>query len=66
MSYERYVVAAYAVFVALLAWDYVSPRLQLARQRRAARLLAARRRAPAGRDAPLARDLPAEDPLSGN
>ncbi len=56
MSYERYVVAAYAVFVALLAWDYVSPRLQVMRQLRAARLLAARRRAPVDRNAPLSRD----------
>ena len=56
MSYERYVVAAYAVFVALLAWDYVSPRLQVMRELRAARRLAARRRTPADRNAPLTRD----------
>ncbi|MGN6112662.1 MAG: heme exporter protein CcmD, partial [Luteimonas sp.] len=39
MSYQGYVVAAYAVFAVLLAWDYVAPRLQLVRQLRAARLL---------------------------
>jgi heme exporter protein D len=66
VSYQGYVVAAYAVFVVLLAWDYAAPRLQLMRQLRAARLLAARRRAPTGRGAPLSRDLPADDPLSGN
>ncbi len=61
MSYQGYVVAAYAVFALLLAWDYVAPRLQLGRELRAARLLAARRRAPADRGAPLARDLPPEE-----
>jgi heme exporter protein D len=66
MSYQGYVVAAYAVFAGLLAWDYVAPRLQVARELRAARLRAARRRAPADRNAPLARDVPADDPLSGN
>ena len=59
MSYQGYVIAAYAVFALLLAWDYVSPRLQVMRELRAARLLAARRRTPADRHAPLARDLPA-------
>jgi heme exporter protein D len=66
MTYQGYVIAAYAVFVVLLAWDYVSPRLQLSRERRAAHLRAARRRAPVDRNAPLARDVPADDPLSGN
>lgn len=56
MSYLSYVVAAYAVFVALLAWDYIAPRLQVTRQLRAARLLAARRSAPADRHAPLTRE----------
>ena len=56
MSYQGYVIAAYAVFVALLAWDYVAPRLQVMRQLRAARLLAARRRVPTDRNAPLTRD----------
>jgi hypothetical protein len=29
-----YVTAAYSVFVAVLAWDYLAPRLRLARIRR--------------------------------
>lgn len=66
MSYQAYVVAAYAVFAILLAWDYVAPRLQVMRQLRAARQLAARRRAPVDRNAPLSRDLPANEPLSGD
>ena len=66
MNYQGYVVAAYAVFGLLLAWDYVAPRLQVMRQLRAARLLAARRRAPVDRNAPLARDGATEDPLSRN
>jgi heme exporter protein D len=48
MSYERYVIAAYAVFAVVLAWDFVVPRLQLRQQLRAARLRASRR---ASRDA---------------
>ncbi|WP_242107820.1 heme exporter protein CcmD [Luteimonas aquatica] len=43
MSYLHYVVAAYLVFVAVMAWDWLAPRLQIRRQLRAARLLAARR-----------------------
>lgn len=35
MSYLGYVVAAYAVFALFLAWDFLAPRLQLARTRRA-------------------------------
>lgn len=48
MSYSEYVIAAYAVFAAVLAWDYLAPRLAIARQLRAARRLAARK---AGRPA---------------
>ncbi len=57
MSYVEYVVAAYAVFVAVLAWDFVAPRVRIAQTLRAARLLAARRRAAAGApaDAELSR-----------
>ena len=57
MSYQAYVVAAYAVFAAVLLWDYLVPRLQLRQQLRAARLRAARPR-PAAPDtyAPLSRD----------
>ena len=36
MSYQNYVIAAYAVFVLVLGWDFVSTRLQIARQLRAA------------------------------
>ena len=42
MSYQGYVIAAYAVFVVVLLWDWLSPRLQVRAQLRAARLRAAR------------------------
>lgn len=42
MSYLSYVVAAYAVFALVLAWDFAVPRLQARRQLRAARQRAAR------------------------
>ncbi|MCJ0824965.1 heme exporter protein CcmD [Luteimonas sp. 50] len=42
MSYQDYVIAAYAVFAVVLAWDFVAPRLQLRRELRAARLRAQR------------------------
>ena len=35
MSYREYVIAAYAVFAAMLVWDYAAPRLAIARQLRA-------------------------------
>ena len=34
MSYLEYVIGAYAVFALFLAWDFVVPRLRLARARR--------------------------------
>ena len=43
MNYLPYVIAAFAVFAVVLAWDYVAPRLQVRQQLRAARLRAARR-----------------------
>jgi heme exporter protein CcmD len=46
MTYLGYVIAAYAVFAVVLAWDFLAPRLAIARQLRAARRLAARRAAP--------------------
>ncbi len=49
MTYLEYVVAAYAVFATVLLWDFVVPRIRIARLRRAIRLLAGRqsaRRAP--------------------
>lgn len=51
MSYREYVIAAYAIFALMLAWDYVAPRLAIARQLRAARRLAARKAARPDRDA---------------
>ena len=45
MSYLEYVIAAYAVFVAVLLWDFVSPRIRIARLLRAIRVLASREQA---------------------
>ena len=42
MSYQQYVMAAYGVFVAVMAWDFFAPRFQLRAQVRAATLRAAR------------------------
>jgi heme exporter protein D len=57
MSYEAYVVAAYSVFVVVLLWDFVAPRLQLRQQLRAARMRVARTRAAgADRNIPLSRN----------
>jgi heme exporter protein D len=42
MTYVNYLIAAYAVFVIVLGWDYVATRLQIRRQLRNARLRAAR------------------------
>ena len=42
MSYLNYVIGAYAVFVAVLLWDFVVPHLQIRRELRAARLRKAR------------------------
>ncbi len=38
MTYQSYVIAAYAVFVVVLLWDFVAPRIQIAQLLRAARL----------------------------
>ena len=57
MTYLTYVVAAYAVFAAVLLWDYVSPRLQLRQQLRVGRLRGARQSVRANDSrAPLRRD----------
>jgi heme exporter protein D len=58
MSYRGYVIAAYAVFVVVLLWDLVAPRLQVRQQLRAAKLRAARttQAAPTHPDLPLTRD----------
>lgn len=42
MSYLNYLIAAYAVFVVVLGWDYLATRLQIRRELRNARLRAAR------------------------
>jgi hypothetical protein len=34
MNYLEYVIGAYAVFAAFLAWDFLVPRLRLAKARR--------------------------------
>ena len=38
MSYRNYVIAAYAVFAAMLLWDFLAPKLQLSQALRAIRL----------------------------
>ena len=57
MSYAGYVIAAYAVFAVVLAWDFIAPKLQLRAQLRAAKLRAAREAAAKSKDAgsPLSR-----------
>ena len=42
MSYQNYVIGAYAVFAVILLWDFVVPRLQISRELRAAKLRKAR------------------------
>ena len=38
MSYRNYVIAAYAVFAAMLLWEFLAPKLQLSQALRAIRL----------------------------
>jgi heme exporter protein D len=45
MSYLNYLIAAYAVFVIVLGWDFVATQLQIRRQIRNARQRAARQAA---------------------
>jgi heme exporter protein D len=42
MSYLEYVVAAYAVFAVILTWDFIAPKLKIARVLRDVRLRAKR------------------------
>jgi heme exporter protein D len=42
VSYAPYLIAAYAVFVLVLAWDYLATRWQIRRELRNARLRASR------------------------
>jgi heme exporter protein D len=51
MTYQNYVIGAYAVFAAVLAWDFVAPRLRLARVRRQILLRGKRDAARAGGNA---------------
>jgi heme exporter protein D len=55
MSYAAYVIAAYGVFVVVLLWDFVAPRIRTRQVLRAVRLLAARRQA--ARNAPSPQEL---------
>ncbi len=45
MNYLAYVIAAYAVFIIVMLWDWLSPRLQIRRALRTARQQARRRAA---------------------
>lgn len=45
MSYQGYVIAAYAVFAIVLGWDFIATRLQIRRELRAAHRRAARQAA---------------------
>ena len=58
MSYREYVIAAYAVFAAMLLWDWLVPTLQIRAALRAATRRLARRQAPAAppTDHPLSRE----------
>ncbi|PJK04248.1 heme exporter protein CcmD [Lysobacteraceae bacterium NML71-0210] len=47
MSYREYVIAAYLVFAIAMLWDWLLPKLQIARALRAARQQARRRAAQA-------------------
>ncbi|GAA5072374.1 heme exporter protein CcmD [Lysobacter panacisoli] len=51
MSYANYVIAAYAVFAAVLGWDFLSTQLQIRRELRGARLRASREAARPGKGA---------------
>jgi heme exporter protein D len=42
MTYASYLIAAYAVFVLVLGWDYLATQLQIRRELRNARLRATR------------------------
>jgi len=42
MTYQTYVIAAYMVFVVVLLWDFVAPRIQISQLLRAGKLRATR------------------------
>ena len=58
MSYFGYVVAAYAVFFVVLLWDFVAPRIDIARQLRAAKLRSTRAASRPSPNATLSRTDP--------
>lgn len=62
MNYLGYVAAAYAVFIALVLWDWLSPWWQVRRALRAATLRARRESARAGTAATGARSNDATQP----
>ena len=45
MSYQNYIIAAYAVFAIVLGWDFIAARLQIRRELRNAGRRAARQSA---------------------
>lgn len=55
MSYQNYVIAAYAVFFAVLLWDFVAPRIGIRQWLRAAKTRVARAATPS-RNEPLTRE----------
>ncbi|MDQ3286761.1 MAG: heme exporter protein CcmD [Pseudomonadota bacterium] len=55
MSYQEYVIAAYAVFAVVLGWDFIAARLHVRRE-----LLAVRRRAARQAAAPASNHTPSE------
>lgn len=57
MSYLGYIAAAYAVFVIVMAWDFIAPRRSVRRLLRALRLRETRRRAAAAQPADASREL---------
>ena len=50
MSYQNYIIAAYAVFAIVLGWDFVAARLQIRRELRNAGRRAARQSARPDKD----------------
>ncbi|PJK11164.1 heme exporter protein CcmD [Lysobacteraceae bacterium NML120232] len=52
MSYREYVIAAYLVFAIAMLWDWLWPKLQIARALRMARQQARRRAAQARQGTP--------------
>jgi heme exporter protein D len=55
MSYQNYVIAAYAVFFAVLLWDFVAPRIGIRQLLKAAKTRVVRQ-APSNKNEPLTRD----------